>query len=1130
MAHPYRGPLSPRDEPQYSTNPLSPPRNPNRLSGSMVTSGAQQQDVRGGLTRRFTTNGLPTLSPIGQQRKQAAGEYLSELAARQYEVLLARQRALQAEIDSFDPETRRDVEAGLRHEDAITQMLASSEPASPPDYGNAFPTAFSKPNRYSAASLTSPPGISNRPSRSSTQVTSPSVGVVRPYTSGNTYLPSQSVPGSRRQSDNEDDDEPFLYGFDGMNRSAANPNRNSMPITGYDRNKRNTTDISSLGPVNTTGFLFDNDVEDNQLVQSKSQTTSPPTNRLSLQVQQTPDGFPKLIRADQSFSDFSASAALDLALAQGIEPQTQLTDRATASRHRISLPPSALTGNVNIAPLNSILANADSKSAAGNRRSMEVKFTAETKRPSLMASPPRGLANGSASKLPYSTNDIPTLKSINGTSNGIASPRNQHINPIASTTSVDQSTTPLATTNLNRHSQEFIPASGTADSNGETINSHSSLQANAAPFGPTGNGLDTSMQTFGQNGMSPYAQQAFYSGHSLPPMHMLNNGFGNMSLNNGYGGQTQWANQQGMFAGPQNGYGGGYSQYGAQSAHGQAGAGAGRYSDTRFHDNQRMNMQQRRQAQEDAIAKYSSVDIEELMGEIYSLCKDQHGCRFLQRKLDERDAKATQAIFDEVKGHIVELMTDPFGNYLCQKLLECTDDDQRTVLIRNSMGSMTKIALNQHGTRALQKMIEYISTPEQTECIIQALRYDVVQLIQDLNGNHVIQKCLNHLTPENAQFIFDAAGQNCIDVGTHRHGCCVLQRCIDHASGAQKGNLVDQVINNAFTLVQDPFGNYVVQYIIDLAEPSFTEPLCRSFYGHVALLSKQKFSSNVIEKCIRCAGDDTKRELVREIYAPNELDKLLRDSFANYVVQTAIDHADEQSKAQLINNIRPILPHIRNTPYGRRIQLKITDYDTRKAGVSEPSSGMPTGYATPDGLIIAPNGTLMAPNGGHLFGDDGNGINGMMPPPPTNGLHGLNGLASPPLSTNGLRSPHGAESGVLSPPTSQANLMSPPGSDGNSIKNLPLGVQSDPIPSGRGNRRGWAGPPPAWRGPPAPGTFGETGFSSMGNGQGLPNGDIASPAPQRHNYSNSWFEGNGNYGNQGFSTAGRPPRFGGNQF
>ena len=106
----------------------------------------------------------------------------------------------------------------------------------------------------------------------------------------------------------------------------------------------------------------------------------------------------------------------------------------------------------------------------------------------------------------------------------------------------------------------------------------------------------------------------------------------------------------------------------------------------------------------------------------------------------------------------------------------------------------------------------------------------VVELVQDVNGNHVIQKCLNRLTSVNSsvsldflvrrpnanlrrQFIFDAVSANCVAIGTHRHGCCVLQRCVDHATGLQKAELVRQICSNMFSLVKDPFGNYVVQYI-----------------------------------------------------------------------------------------------------------------------------------------------------------------------------------------------------------------------------------------------------------------------------------------------------------------------------
>lgn len=254
---------------------------------------------------------------------------------------------------------------------------------------------------------------------------------------------------------------------------------------------------------------------------------------------------------------------------------------------------------------------------------------------------------------------------------------------------------------------------------------------------------------------------------------------------------------------------------------------------------------------------------------------------------------------------------------------------------------MVSIALNQHGTRALQKMVEYVSTPEQIEIIILALKDRVVELVQDLNGNHVVQKCLNKLGPENSQFIFDAVGRHCVIVGTHRHGCCVLQRCIDHAKGAQRSQLIAAITSNAFSLVQDPFGNYVVQYILDLDEPMFTKPLCANFAGNIPALSKQKFSSNVIEKCLRTADFDTKRAMIEEMLHSNEIEKMLRDSFANYVVQTAMEYADPELRMRMIEVIRPVIPAIKGTPHGRRIATKIMGAEGQ-ARLSGTSSGQMT--------------------------------------------------------------------------------------------------------------------------------------------------------------------------------------------
>jgi hypothetical protein len=116
--------------------------------------------------------------------------------------------------------------------------------------------------------------------------------------------------------------------------------------------------------------------------------------------------------------------------------------------------------------------------------------------------------------------------------------------------------------------------------------------------------------------------------------------------------------------------------------------------------------------------------------------------------------------------------------------------------------------------------------------------------------------------------------------------------------------------------------------------------LIETFLGQVPSLSKQKFSSNVIEKCLRTADSPMKRCLIEEMLPSNELERMLRDSYANYVIQTAMDFADADTKARLVDNIRPILPAIRSTPYGRRIQGKIQALDSR--------SGASSGQITPN--------------------------------------------------------------------------------------------------------------------------------------------------------------------------------------
>jgi len=87
-------------------------------------------------------------------------------------------------------------------------------------------------------------------------------------------------------------------------------------------------------------------------------------------------------------------------------------------------------------------------------------------------------------------------------------------------------------------------------------------------------------------------------------------------------------------------------------------------------------------------------------GYIYHLAKDQNGCRFLQRMVDEGTSEDAQIVFNGVIDDVVELMMDPFGNYLVQKLIDVCAEDQRLEIVSmltREPGQLLKTSFNTHG-------------------------------------------------------------------------------------------------------------------------------------------------------------------------------------------------------------------------------------------------------------------------------------------------------------------------------------------------------------------------------------------------------------------------------------------------
>ncbi|KAL9083305.1 MAG: hypothetical protein Q9159_005868 [Coniocarpon cinnabarinum] len=966
--------------PRISDPPsFNPSYNRDAFSGatkrtSLANPAAAINDSRN-FHRRFTTS----YSSLAQQRRSAfepsaADIFAAEKKKQEYEQLRQKRLERQKRLDLLNQESHREeVElARLSQELGIESSSGvghQSEPTTPPEFRDAgFPTSLSRPNRFSAGNLISPSSLFKGPQKLDSQLTSPPTERARAY---NALTGSRTASSSKHHADEEEAQDEVL---DISHRSAASFNRNSMPVTRRDLGT-NGDQNADFGHVNTHRFLFGDD--DNKSDHQASTTPRPK----SYFHQSGKDDFPVLLKRDMNGNmQYSAGAnAMDVSSAEGSEPpSTQASKRSSLQYQPQSVTGYGVSGahlkNGDSPPFNyshasSVEAFSPSKNHQNNnstsshfnpsnRHSLgaSTALSSPPRRPGLIGSPSSTMAEGSGTpklQQSYSTNDIPTMRNVGN------SPPQQPIPAQYANATPEQRLQShnyslgriphqsMSSVSSKRHSRELSSSSGSQpeepansqmQSIGSVLHSGSSAppQVAAPPTATSASEFSSSPRSSlsgpTQVSSTPFSQQGVNAGYGTPnQMNTLNSSLGSLTLGGmspqQFNPNAQTWNGSGSFS-PSS-----YTNYGSHP--GFAGS---RYSEA---SSQRSS---RRSFAGDDAARITSIRLEDLEGQILGLCTDQNGCRFLQKKLEERKPQHVQLIFNEVQNHMYDLMTDPFGNYLVQKLLEHATIEQHTAMINNAAPNMVKIALNQHGTRALQKMIEYITEPYHVETLKVALGDQIVPMIQDLNGNHVIQKCLNRLSSASIQFIIEAVAGHVIVVGTHRHGCCVIQRCIDHATPDQKAQLVAAVTECALPLVQDPFGNYVLQYIFDQGEEFFSQLLCHTFLGRIPELSKQKFSSNVIEKCIRIAEPELKHQMIGEIIDHHDFDRIVDDPFGNYVIQTAWDHATDEEEERMADQIRPILPRMRHKPYGRRFASRLNERDKRHGIATGPT---PSQVASP---------------------------------------------------------------------------------------------------------------------------------------------------------------------------------------
>jgi hypothetical protein len=224
--------------------------------------------------------------------------------------------------------------------------------------------------------------------------------------------------------------------------------------------------------------------------------------------------------------------------------------------------------------------------------------------------------------------------------------------------------------------------------------------------------------------------------------------------------------------------------------------------------------------------------------------------------------------------------------------------------------------------KCLEKFDDGIYEQIQSDTLNEILKGLVMKhifpLSFDKNGNHVFQKIIRIYPRDKNNFIYEQLNENCIEISKLKQGATILQTALKFANNQQKMSLLNQIIDQMSSLINDEYGNYIIQFILQLNE----EELNNKIYEYVKVnafgLSKKKFASNVLDKCIM-QDDERANELMQYLIDNKMIGEMIMDQYGNYVVQKALKKTKGDMFMEIIKQINLVLDKLKVSNIGRKI-------------------------------------------------------------------------------------------------------------------------------------------------------------------------------------------------------------------
>ncbi|KAG1365802.1 Pumilio [Cocos nucifera] len=357
---------------------------------------------------------------------------------------------------------------------------------------------------------------------------------------------------------------------------------------------------------------------------------------------------------------------------------------------------------------------------------------------------------------------------------------------------------------------------------------------------------------------------------------------------------------------------------------------------------------------ETATSEEKNMVYEEIMPHALSLMTDVFGNYVVQKAIEVVDLDQKTKMVTELDGHVMRCVRDQNGNHVIQKCIECVPQDAIQFIISTFYDQVVTLSTHPYGCRVIQhfafltqRVLEHCDDPKTQQIVMDEILNSVCMLAQDQYGNYVVQHVLEHGKPHEQSAIIKKLAGQIVQMSQQKFASNVVEKCLTFGGPEERQLLVNEMLGSTdeneplqlLIAVLQPilsqsylhevcFSLMIVsQHVLEHGKPHEQSAIIKKLAGQIVQMSQQKFASNVVEKCLTFGGPEERQLLVNEMLGSTDenepLQAMMKDQFANYVVQKVLETCDDQQRELILSRIKVHLNALKKYTYGKHIVARV---------------------------------------------------------------------------------------------------------------------------------------------------------------------------------------------------------------